>query len=138
MPRTPGSIRLPLAELSPGNRNRIIGARAHGIPFATIADQKNCSFSAVYFTVRNALFRAGQYSQPQRRPPTKLSEYNKRRIYKTIDQSLKITAAKLIATIVLYITKKTVYRFLKKSGIQKWQCRKQPLLNNKRTAARLK
>ena len=117
MPRTPGSIRLPLAELSPGNRNRIIGARAHRIPFATIADQENCSLSAAYFTVRNALFRAGQYSRPQGRPPTKLSERDKRRIYRTIDQSPKITAAELVATVMLYITKKTIYRFLKESGI---------------------
>ena len=119
MPRTPGSIRLPLAELSPGNRNRIIGARAHGIPFATIAGQENCSPSTAYSTVRNALFRAGQYSRPRGRPPTKLSERDKRRIYRTIDQSPKITAAELIATVVPHVTKKTVYRFLKKSGIQK-------------------
>jgi len=61
MPRTPGAPRSPLAQLSPGNRNRIIGARAYGIPFSIIADQENCSPSGAYATVKNAALRAGQF-----------------------------------------------------------------------------
>jgi len=101
MPRTPGAPRSPLAQLSPGNRNRIIGARAYGIPFSIIADQENCSPSGAYATVKNAALRAGQFSRPRGRPQTKLSERDKRRIYRAIEQFPKITAQELVSTVVI-------------------------------------
>jgi hypothetical protein len=35
------------------------------------------------------------------------------------------------------VSKNTITRYLQKSGIQKWRCRKRPLLNDTKAAARL-
>ena len=137
MPRTPGTPRPPLADLSPGHRNRIIGARNFGILYSRIAEQENIAESTARVTVKNTPLRPGGISQPRGRPPSRISPRDARSIFRAIAQNPKITATQLVANCVPHVCNKTVYRFLLKSGIQKWRCRKRPLLNDERAAARL-
>ena len=137
MPRTPGTPRQPLGDLSPGARNRIIGARKYGIPYTWLAVSEKCSPSTARLTVKNALLQPGGLSRPRGRPPSTITERDARAIFRAITRTPKITAVQLRATTVPHVSMKTVYRFLKKSGIQKWRCRKRPVLTDERAAARL-
>jgi len=49
----------------------------------------------------------------------------------------KVTTVDLVAECAPHVLKTTIYWYLKKSGIQKWRCRKRPLLTEERAAARL-
>ena len=80
MPRTPGTPRPPLADLSPGHRNRIIGARNFGIPYSRIAEQENIAESTARVTVKNTPLRPGGISQPRGRPPSRISPRDARSI----------------------------------------------------------
>lgn len=137
MPRPPQTPRPALADLSPGSRNRIIGARAHGVPFSAIATQENCSRSAAFSTVKNAPKRPGAFTQLKGHPARKLSPRDERAIFRAIERNPKITASKLRIEVVPHVSQKTIYRFLQQSGIQKWRCRKRPLLTDERAARRL-
>jgi hypothetical protein len=137
MPRTPGTPRLPLGEVSPGRRNRIVGARDHGIKFGPIARLEELSESTCRQIVKNAPHQTSCISNPRSGRPPLIKIHDQRRIFRAISINPKITAAQLIVDLALPCKKKSLYRFLKKSGIQKWRCRKRPLLNDERAAARL-
>ena len=132
MPRAPGTPRPPLGEVSPGRRNGIVGARSHGVPYPAIGGKENLDPSTCRRIVKNASHQTDCITTPQPGRPSLLSLRDQRHIFKLIAINPKITAAQLVVTTVLYINKKTVYRFLKKSGIQKWRCKKKPLLTEER------
>jgi hypothetical protein len=66
-----------------------------------------------------------------------ITERDGRAIFRRISLKPKITAAQLVATTVLNVKKKTVYRFLKKSGIQKWRATKRPIVDDEKAVKRL-
>ena len=137
MPRAPGTPRPPLGEVSPSRRNRIVGARSHRVPYPAIGGKENLNPATCRQIVKNASHQTDCITTPQLSRPSLLSLHDQRYIFRLIAIDPKITTAQLVATAVPYINKKTVYRFLKKSGIQKWRCKKRPLLTEERAAARL-
>ena len=137
MPRPPGTPRPPLGEVSPGTRNRVVGARNHGIAYTAIGEQENLEPSTCRRIFKKAPNQISCIIRPRPGRPTLLTERDQRCIFRTIVINPKITAQQLVATVVPHIKKKTVYRFLKKSGIQKWRCTKRPLLTEEHAAARL-
>ena len=60
-----------------------------------------------------------------------------RQLLRAIAVNPKITVAQLRVEVAPELSMKTIYRYLKKSGIQKWRCKKRPLLDDERAAARL-
>ena len=117
MPRAPGTPRPPLGEVSPGRRNRIVGARSYGVPYPVIGGKENLNPLTCRQIVKNASYQTDCITIPQPSRPSLLSLRDQRHIFKLIAINSKITAAQLVAIAVPHINKKTVYRFLKKSGI---------------------
>jgi hypothetical protein len=58
-----------------------------------------------------------------------------RQLFRAIAVNPKITAAQLRVEVAPELSSKTIYRYLKKSDIQK--CKKRPLLDDEKGAARL-
>ncbi|RFU28636.1 hypothetical protein B7463_g7705, partial [Scytalidium lignicola] len=131
MPRTPGTSRPPLAELSPNSRSRIVGARDNGVKISEITQNEGYSNSTIRSVLNNASHQVSYISKPRARTPSLLSLRDQRSIFRLIQAKPKITAAQLARELPIPVSKKTIYRFLKKSSIQKWRCSKRPLLNDK-------
>lgn len=137
MPQPPRTPRTPLAELSPNTRSRVVAARDYGNRFVDIATKENLNPATCRSIFRNAQHQQSCKSQARSGRPTLLSPRDQRRIFRAIATDPKITAAQLRVECGLEASKKTIYRFLKKSGIQKWRCKKRPLLDNEKAATRL-
>ncbi len=137
MPRTPGTPRQPLGDVSPARRNQIIGARDHGIKFGPIARLNNLPESTCRGIYKRAETQVGGRSLSKGRPPKALTAGDQRLIRRAIVANPKITAAQLVIQTVPHVSKKTVYRYLKISGIQKWRCRQRPLLTEEHARLRL-
>jgi hypothetical protein len=133
-PRTP---RQPLGETSPNTRSRVVSARDHGIKFTAISHMENLLDSTCRGIYKNASHQTS-YITPSRpgRPPL-LTIGDQRLIRRAIVAKPKITAAQLVANYCPHVKKKTVYQYLKKSGIQKWRCRQRPFLTEEHAAKRL-
>jgi hypothetical protein len=86
---------------------------------------------------KNAQHQTSCITQPKGRKPLLITERDGRAIFRRSSLEPKITAAQLVANTVPHVKKKTVYRFLKKSGVQKWRATKRPLLDDEKAAKRL-
>lgn len=137
MARPPGTPRPPLCETSPNKRSRVVSARDHDIKYNTIADKENLKSATCRWIFKNAWNQVSCITRSRSGRPSLLTKRDQRHIFQTIVVQSKITAAQLVQICCSHVKKKTVYRFLKKSGIQKWRCKKRPLLNDERAAARL-
>jgi len=137
MARPPGTPRAPLQECSPNKRSRVVAARDHGIKWGVIGRMEELSEKTCQSIAKRALFQTSCISRPRSGRPISIDERQGRRIFRTIATNPKITAKELVVECGLDVTQKTVYRFLKKSGVQKWRCRKRPLLDDGKAAARL-
>jgi transposase len=128
---------MPLQECSPNKRSRVVSARDHVIKWPIISRMENLSESTCRSIVKRAPQQTSCITQPRSGRPVELTERHHRKIWRALAINPKITAANLVRECDLPVKKKTVYRYLKKSGIQKWRCRKRPLLTPERAAARL-
>lgn len=135
--RPPGTLRPPLAETSPNKRSRICGSRDSGTKVKVIARAEQLSEKTVRGILERAPNQVSCISNPRSGRPRKLNPHDERIIFRAIVINPKITASQLVAQNVPHVTKKTVYRFLKKSGIQKWRCRERPFLTEEHAAKRL-
>lgn len=138
MARPPATPRPPLCEVSPNTRSRIVSARVHGIDFMTIAEHENLTPSTCRRIRYNASKQTSCISRPRSGRPRVLDARDQRRLFRTIANNPKITTARLRTEVAPQVSAKTIARFLKQSGIQKWRCRKRPLLDDVRAAARLR
>jgi transposase len=137
MPTQPHTPRKPLGELSPNTRSRVVSARDYGIRYSEISEKENLIPSTCRSVFKNAKNQASCKTRPRTGRPRKLTPRDERRIMRQIAIEPKITAAQLRAQVAPYVSQKTIYRFLKESGIQKWRCKKRPLLDDDKAAARL-
>jgi hypothetical protein len=115
MPCILGTPRPPLGEISFNKRSRICGARDAGIKFAVIA-------RAIY---KNAENQVSCHSRKRTGRSTLVTDRDQRAIFRELAQ------------VVPHLSEKTIYRFLKKSGIQKWY-RQRPLLTVEYAEKRLR
>jgi hypothetical protein len=137
MPPRPHSPRKPLCEVSPNSRSRVVSAHDYGVRFRDIAKGEDLPYSTCRSIVKNASHQASCITQPRIGRPSLITMRDSRRIFRAIALNPKITAAQLRVEAAPHVKKKTIYRFLLKSGIQKWRCKKRPLLNDEKAAARL-
>lgn len=137
MPRQPRTPRTPLCELSPNTRSRVVSARDYGIRYSDISEKENLNPSTCRSVFKNATNQASCKTRPRTGRPQKLTLRDKRCIMRQIAIEPKITAAQLRTGVAPHVSQKTIYRFLKESGIQKWRCKKRPLLDDNKAAARL-
>jgi hypothetical protein len=137
MSKAPGAPRQPLGEVWPNTRSRVVAGRDWGHKWIDIGAREGLGESTCRQIFKNAQHQTSCITQPKGRKPLLLTERDRRVIFRTIALEPKITAAQLVATTVLHVKKKTIYRFLKKSGIQKWRATKRPLLDDEKAAKRL-
>jgi len=137
MPLPPRTPRTPLCELSPNTRSRVVLAHDYGIKICDIARQENLLPSTCRFIFKNASNQASCKSQPRSGRPSIITIRDGKRLFRAIATNPKITATQLRAGVMPNVSKNTITRYLQKSGIQKWRCRKRPLLNDTKAAARL-
>ena len=112
-----GTPRPPLCETSPNKRSRVCGSRDSGTKVGVIAQAEQLTDSTVRKILKRAQNQVSYCSRPWSSRPTKLTPYDERVIFRALLVNSKITAAQLVRENVPHVTKKTVYRFLKKSGI---------------------
>ena len=136
MPRLEGTPRRPMQELTPGERNRIVSARDHGVKFAAIARLEEVADSTCRKVFKNAPNQVSCITKPRVGAPSVLSTVDKRNIHRAIVVNPKITAAQLFDQCAPHASKKTIYRYLKKSGIQKWRCKQRPFLTEEHAEKR--
>ena len=126
--RLPGTPRQPLGEVSPNTRSRIVGAREHGIKFGAIGRMENLADSTCRTIFKNASYQTSCFTNKCIGAPLVLTAADHRLIRRTIVLNPKITTQQLFVTCAPHTSKKTIYQYLKKSGIQKWRCKVQPFL----------
>ena len=124
----PGTPRLPLCKISPNKRSRVCGSRDSGIAVPVICRAEKLADSTVRPILKNASNQTSCCTRSRSGRPTKLTPQDQRAIFQALVVNPKTTAAQLVHGTVPHVKKKTVYRFLKKLGIQKWRCRKRPFL----------
>lgn len=117
--KAPGAPRKPLGEVSPNQRSRVVGARDHGIPFPVIARMERLVDSTCRSIVRNAPHQVSCLTPTRSGAPSVLTPGDHRLIRRAIVINPKITAQQLFVSCTPHSSKKTIYRYLKKSGIQK-------------------
>jgi Transposase len=135
--RPPNTPRPPLCEVSPNKRSRVCGKRDAGIKIGVIARAEGLTDSTCRSILRRAPNQVSCLSNPRPGRPSKLTPSDQRLIFRVIVIQPKITAEELVAQTVPHVTKKTMYRFLVKSGIQKWRCKERPFLTPEHTQKRL-
>jgi len=81
MPRAPGTLHQPLGEVSSSRRNRVVGARKHGIKYSAIGDAENLGESTCRRMVKNASHQQDCATTPRPGRPNLLSERDQRRIF---------------------------------------------------------
>lgn len=128
-PRPPGTPRPgPGCEYSPHKRARIVSARESGMKYKDIALREGVKEATCRKIFSRAPKQTSCVTRPRKGRPQLISDRDARRIFRTIFVQPKITAAQLRVSAVPHASKRTIYRFLKKSGIQKWRCKRRPLL----------
>ncbi len=115
--KAPGAPRQPLGEVSPNQRSRVVSARDHGIRFPVIARMESLLDSTCRSIVKNAPHQVSCITLPRYGAPTVLTPRDHRLIRRAIVINPKITAQQLFVFCAPYSFKKTIYRYLKKSGI---------------------
>jgi hypothetical protein len=100
-----------------------------------------CGENLEQSTCCSVLFSASKQtsciSKPHSGRPTQITLADQRLIQRAIVRNPKITAVQLKAEACPHVCKKTIYRYLKKSGIQKWRCKKRPFLTPAHAVRRL-
>lgn len=135
--RASGTPRLSLQEVSPNTRSRVVGARDHGIKIAAIARLEGLDDSTCRKIYKNASNQTSCISNKRAGPPSILTPGDHRLIRRAIVVNPKITAQQLFVTCAPHSSKKTIYRYLKKSGIQKWRAKQRPFLTPEHAALRM-
>jgi hypothetical protein len=115
--KPPGAPRQPLGEVSPNQRSRVISARDHGIKFPVITRIENLPDSTYRTIFKNASHQTSCITPPRPSAPGVLTPTDTRAIRRTIVVNPKITAQQLFVQCAAYSSKKTIYRYLKKTGI---------------------
>ena len=126
--KPPGAPRQPLGELSPNQRSRVVSAREHGRSVTVIRRMESLTDSTVRSVLQNASHQVSCITSTRTGRPPLLTAIDHRAIRRAIVVNPKITAQQLFITCAPHTSKKTVYRYLKKSGIQKWRCKVRPFL----------
>ena len=135
--RAPGTPRQPLGEVSPNTRSRVVGARDHGIKFAAIAHLEDLTDSTCRTIYKNTSHQTSCITPKRKGAPLVLTPRDHRLIRRTIVVQPKITAAELFHTCAPHASTKPIYRYLKKSGIQKWRAKQRPFLTEDHARQRL-
>jgi hypothetical protein len=136
MARRAGTPRQPLEEVSPNTRSRVVGGRDHGIKFTAITRLEELTDSTCRTIFKNASHQTSCITPKRPGRPTLLTVRDQRLIRRTIVLWPKITVQQLFKDCVPHLSKKTVYRYLKKSGIQKWRCKQRPFLTEEHARLR--
>jgi hypothetical protein len=126
--KLPGAPRQPLGETSPNQRSRVVSAREHGISLLVIRRMETLKDSTCRSILKNASHQVSCITPPRSGRPPLLTAIDHRAIRRAIVVNPKITAQQLFVTCAPRTSKKTVYQYLKKSGIQKWRCKVRPFL----------
>jgi hypothetical protein len=126
--KPPGAPRQPLGEISPNQRSRVVSARDHGISLPVIRRMESLKDSSCRSILRNAPYQVSCITPPRSGRPPLLTAIDHRAIRRAIVINPKITAQQLFVIYTPHTSKKTIYRYLKKSGIQKWRCKVRPFL----------
>jgi hypothetical protein len=138
MPQQPHTPRTPLAELSPNTRSRVVSARDYGNRFSEIAKREGLNPATCRSIFRNAPKQDSCKSRPRSGRPRIIDPRDGRRLFRAIAINPKITAKQLRVETLPEMSDKTIYRFLKDSGLQKWRCKKRPLLDDNKAATWLR
>jgi hypothetical protein len=115
--RTPGTPHQPLGEDSPNTRSRVIGARDYGIKFRAISHMEQLGDSTYQKIYKNTSHQMSCITPSCPGAPSVLTVGDHRLIRRAIVINPKITAQQLFISCAPHASKKTVYRYLKKSGI---------------------
>ena len=115
--KLPGAPRKPLGEVSPNQRSRVVGSRDHGIPFPVIARMESLTDTTCRSIVKNASHQVSCITPTRSGAPSVLTPGDHRLIRRAIIINPKITAQQLFISCAPHSSKKTIYRYLKKSGI---------------------
>jgi hypothetical protein len=115
--KAPGAPRKPIGEVSPNQRSRVVGSRDHGVPFPVIARMENLLDSTYRSIVRNAPHQVSCITPTRVGTPSVLTPGDHRLIRRGIVINPKITTQQLFVSCMLHSSKKTIYRYLKKSDI---------------------
>lgn len=137
MPPPLHTPRVPFTGISPNSRSRVVALHECGMRFADIARDESLRPSTCRKIFQNAPIQKSCKSRPRSGPPSSITPRLGRRIFRAIVVNPKITGAQLSVEVALYLTKKTIYWILLKSGIQKWRCKKRPLVDKEKAATRL-
>jgi hypothetical protein len=119
MPQLLHTPRAPFTEVSPNSRSRVVILHDYRIQFADITRGENLQPSTYSRIFQNAQNQDSCKSRPRKGCLQSITLYYSRQIFRVIAVNPKITAAQLYIKVALQLSKKTIYRFLKKSGIQK-------------------
>ena len=90
--RAPGTPRLPLGEVSPNTRSRVVGARDHGIKFAAIGRLEKLADSTCRKIYKNASHQVSCITPIRKGAPSVLTIRDHRLIRRAIVINPKITA----------------------------------------------
>ena len=90
--KPPGAARLPLGEVSPIQRSRVVGARDHGIKFPVIARIENLTDTTCRSIVKNASHQFLYITPIRHSAPSVLTPGDHRLIRRAIVINPKITA----------------------------------------------
>jgi len=126
--RPPGTPRQPLGEVSPNQRSRVVSARDHGIKIGAISRLEGLGDSTCRKIYKNASHQVSCITPSRTGAPSVLTPGDHRLIRRAIVINPKITAQQLFISCAPHSSKKTIYRYLKKSGIQKWRAKQRPFL----------
>ncbi|PVH72429.1 hypothetical protein DL98DRAFT_383804, partial [Cadophora sp. DSE1049] len=110
-------------EVSPNTRSRVVGARDHGIKFAAIGRLETLGDSTCRTIYKNASHQTSCITPKRTGAPSVLTPGDHRLIRRAIVVNPKITTQQLFISCAPHSSKKTIYRYLKKSGIQKWRAK---------------
>jgi hypothetical protein len=126
--KLPGAPRQPLGETSPNQRSRVVSAHEHGISLPVIRRMETLKDSTYRSILKNVSHQVSYITPPRSGRPSLLTAIDHRAIQHAIVINPKITAQQLFVTCAPHTSKKTIYRYLKKSGKQKWRCKVRPFL----------
>lgn len=117
--KPPGAPRQPLGEVSPNQRSRVVSAYDHGIKVSAILARESLSDSTCRSIIKNASHQVLCITPPRPGRPSVLTPGDHRLIRRAIVVNPKIIAQQLKVSCVPHSSKKTIYRYLLKLGIQK-------------------
>jgi hypothetical protein len=109
MPPLPHTPRIPLCELSPNTRSRVVSAHDYDIRYRDIAEQENLSSSTCRSIFKNAPNQASCNSQPRSGRPSVITVRDGRRLFRAIAINPKITATQLRVEVMLEVLEITIY-----------------------------